>query len=109
MVLKSISGNVCSKVFNKQNHLSRHILIHSDVRKYECSLCNKTYKTSVDLTQHKLIHSGIKKYQCDMCNKVSLSQVICQHINIYMVVLESISVMCAVRFLIIQVIYQDIG
>lgn len=35
---------VCSKNFNNSSALAKHKLIHSEERKYSCSVCSKAFK-----------------------------------------------------------------
>ena len=40
-----------------------------DVPKYSCEQCNKCFTLKTNLTRHMLIHSGRKDFQCDVCEK----------------------------------------
>jgi len=35
---------MCQKTFNNSSALAKHKLIHSDERKYACTLCSKAFK-----------------------------------------------------------------
>ncbi|XP_051558833.1 zinc finger protein 827-like isoform X2 [Myxocyprinus asiaticus] len=48
---------ICSKVFGRQQTLSRHLSLHTDERKYKCHLCPYAAKCQANLNQHLTIHS----------------------------------------------------
>ncbi|MEE6461363.1 hypothetical protein FKM82_001273 [Ascaphus truei] len=49
--------NVCGKVFGRQQTLSRHLLLHTEERKYKCHLCPYAAKCRANLNQHLTVHS----------------------------------------------------
>lgn len=61
----------CDKRFKTSNQLINHMVIHSDVKKYECRICeNVSYKRSKELKSHMLsVHLNIKKYHCLWCDR----------------------------------------
>lgn len=53
--------------FKAHSVYNHHLLIHSDVRAYQCPFCPKTFKTSVQLAGHKNSHT--KPFSCTECNR----------------------------------------
>ncbi|KAG8453947.1 hypothetical protein GDO86_000536 [Hymenochirus boettgeri] len=49
--------DVCGKVFGRQQTLSRHLLLHSEERKYKCHLCSYAAKCRANLNQHLTVHA----------------------------------------------------
>ncbi|KAM4709030.1 zinc finger protein 827 [Discoglossus pictus] len=49
--------DVCGKVFGRQQTLSRHLLLHTEERKYKCHLCPYAAKCRANLNQHLTVHS----------------------------------------------------
>ncbi len=44
---------VCGKLEVDQRHMDQHMVVHSTVRNFLCTLCGKAFKRNGDLTQHK--------------------------------------------------------
>lgn len=64
--------------------LSRHLRVHTKVRKYGCKLCDKTYKTSNALKVHMRIHTKEKPYVCKVCKmKFMYQNVYAAHVACY--------------------------
>ena len=49
---------LCSKVFNLQRLLNRHMKCHSDTKRYLCTFCGKGFNDTFDLKRHTRTHSG---------------------------------------------------
>ncbi|KAM9329323.1 zinc finger protein 827 [Gastrophryne carolinensis] len=49
--------DVCGKVFGRQQTLSRHMLLHTEERKYKCHLCPYAAKCRANLNQHLTVHA----------------------------------------------------
>ncbi|OCT99737.1 zinc finger protein 827 [Xenopus laevis] len=49
--------DVCGKVFGRQQTLSRHLLLHTEERKYKCHLCSYAAKCRANLNQHLTVHA----------------------------------------------------
>lgn len=50
------------------SNLKRHLLIHSDIRPFTCSICNHGFRQKVTLDRHMLIHTGSQPYTCTLCD-----------------------------------------
>ena len=62
---------LCSKRFQTQEIVDRHIRKKHGERNYKCDTCDKAFAGSTELRTHKLIHlpDEEKPYQCDICGK----------------------------------------
>lgn len=49
---------LCSKSFNLQRLLNRHIKCHSDIKRYLCTFCGKGFNDTFDLKRHTRTHTG---------------------------------------------------
>ncbi len=50
---------ICSKVFNLQRLLNRHMKCHSDIKRYLCTFCGKGFNDTFDLKRHTRTHTGL--------------------------------------------------
>lgn len=60
---------VCTKSFNLQRLLNRHMKCHSDVKRYLCTFCGKGFNDTFDLKRHTRTHTGVRPYRCNLCEK----------------------------------------
>jgi ovo-like protein len=60
---------LCSKVFNLQRLLNRHMKCHSDTKRYLCTFCGKGFNDTFDLKRHTRTHTGVRPYKCNLCEK----------------------------------------
>lgn len=60
--------DICHKRFGSLHHLKNHKQIHSDEKRFLCTLCGKSFKQYPSLTQHNLYHEE-KKHKCEFCGK----------------------------------------
>jgi hypothetical protein len=71
------SGNVmcpergCGKFFSHLGNVRRHMLSHSNERKFTCDAarCGKRFTQRSHLKTHARTHTGEKPYQCPRCDK----------------------------------------
>jgi len=69
VVEKKYVCEFCSKAFQYQTPLTRHLLTHTGERPYKCSQCDKAFAQQAHLKNHMKIHTGVRPYSCDICNK----------------------------------------
>ena len=69
MIVKSVSCDVCKKVFKTKTYLKVHKRIHTEETPYKCDFCDKSFIVKGSLTKHMLVHSGKKDFQCHVCHK----------------------------------------
>ncbi|KAM9435951.1 uncharacterized protein znf770 [Clarias gariepinus] len=55
---------VCFKIFDFPSKLSRHILIHMDIKPFKCSICSKSFRQLCHLQNHSKVHAGRKNVLC---------------------------------------------
>ncbi|CAG4976123.1 unnamed protein product [Colias eurytheme] len=60
---------ICSREFQHQYTLMRHLPTHTDERNYHCDECSKSFRQLSTLSQHRAIHSAERPYACEVCNK----------------------------------------
>nr|CAD7398669.1 unnamed protein product [Timema poppensis] len=65
------SCRVCSKSFNRQGLLNRHMWSHSDVKHYLCTFCGKGFNDTSDLKNHTRTHTGERPYNCNLARRLS--------------------------------------
>ncbi|XP_065219955.1 transcriptional regulator ovo-like isoform X4 [Planococcus citri] len=63
------SCRICSKSFNLQRLLNRHMKCHSDIKRYLCTFCGKGFNDTFDLKRHTRTHTGVRPYKCNLCEK----------------------------------------
>lgn len=61
----------CGKIFKNSRRLNSHLQIHKKAgeKRFRCDQCNKEFSFSGDLSRHKLIHDNIKPHACLLCTK----------------------------------------
>ncbi|XP_078063164.1 putative transcription factor Ovo-like 1 [Mustelus asterias] len=59
----------CSKTFQYQRMLNRHLKCHNDVKRHLCNFCGKGFNDTFDLKRHVRTHTGIRPYKCHLCDK----------------------------------------
>ncbi|XP_060806474.1 zinc finger protein with KRAB and SCAN domains 7-like [Amyelois transitella] len=60
---------ICSREFQHQYTLTRHLPTHTDERNFHCDACGKSFRQLSTLSQHRAIHSAERPYTCEVCNK----------------------------------------
>ncbi|XP_045539390.1 zinc finger protein 628 [Papilio machaon] len=60
---------ICSRDFQHQYTLMRHLPTHTDERNFHCVACGKSFRQLSTLSQHRAIHSAERPYACEVCNK----------------------------------------
>ncbi|KXJ76568.1 hypothetical protein RP20_CCG009384 [Aedes albopictus] len=64
---KGKSCPVCGKFVSQ---LSKHLPMHSDVKRHACSFCNKQFAHDTTLRKHvNSVHLKLKRYQCKLCQE----------------------------------------
>lgn len=59
----------CGLSLNTKRTLRRHMIVHSDVKKYKCQYCGKEYKRAKSLKIHLILHTGMHPYKCPFCDR----------------------------------------
>ncbi|RVE53025.1 hypothetical protein evm_002323 [Chilo suppressalis] len=60
---------ICSREFQHQYTLMRHLPTHTDERNFHCNACGKSFRQLSTLSQHRAIHSADRPYACEVCHK----------------------------------------
>ncbi|CAB3251626.1 unnamed protein product [Arctia plantaginis] len=68
-VVKLWECGICSREFQHQYTLMRHLPTHTDERNFHCMACGKSFRQLSTLSQHRAIHSTERPYGCELCNK----------------------------------------
>ena len=69
---KTFICTICNKAFTTRFSLKTHMVIHTDLKPFECPYegCNKCFRTKSTLNTHiNLIHTLEKDYICSSCGK----------------------------------------
>ncbi|PZC85127.1 hypothetical protein B5X24_HaOG202891 [Helicoverpa armigera] len=75
---------ICGKEIRESNRLSRHMAVHSDVQKYECTRCPAKYKSKAALIAHMDRHDDNRTKQCEYCPaKFFTASVLIKHRRIH--------------------------
>ncbi|XP_025116206.1 zinc finger protein 729-like [Pomacea canaliculata] len=78
--IKPYRCSLCQASFKFSTCLIRHMVTHSDVKPYQCSLCKASFKLLDLLKQHMVTHSDVKPYRCSLCQaSFKLSNHLKQH------------------------------
>ncbi|EFP10379.1 CRE-EGRH-3 protein [Caenorhabditis remanei] len=57
----------CQKRFCRNDHLQRHMRIHTGQRLFQCRTCLRSFSRSDHLAKHERTHSADKPYSCLTC------------------------------------------
>lgn len=52
---------ICLKIFDFPSKLSRHLLIHMDVKPFTCTVCSKSFRQLCHLQSHEKVHTAKRK------------------------------------------------
>lgn len=74
----------CSKTFEHNTALQRHITCHTGERPYDCAECGKTFRQKGSLHIHMRKHTGEKPFSCLVCGKnFTQSGTLAAHLRIH--------------------------
>ena len=49
----------CGKVFERQDHMIRHVRIHTGHKPWSCNLCGRRFNTDSSLKRHQITHMNM--------------------------------------------------
>ncbi|XP_072512964.1 uncharacterized protein znf770 [Salminus brasiliensis] len=52
---------ICLKIFDFPSKLSRHLLIHMDIKPFTCAVCSKSFRQLCHLQSHEKVHAAKRK------------------------------------------------
>lgn len=59
----------CGLRLNTKRTLRRHMVVHSDQKRFKCQYCGNEFKRSKTLKNHLMLHTGYRPYKCPFCEK----------------------------------------
>jgi len=60
----------CGRSFKGKHHVKKHkMLVHEKKFYFECVQCNAKFKQRKDIKRHVLQHSGLETYECSICGE----------------------------------------
>lgn len=74
----------CNHEYSSKSALTKHLLIHEDIRQFECKECGKKFRTKFTLNNHELTHTQIKPFECkvDGCSqKFTQKNILIRHMS----------------------------
>lgn len=57
---------ICFKTFANQHNLKRHMMIHNDIREFECDICLRRFHQKITMQTHRLNH--LNAFSCNQCD-----------------------------------------
>ena len=82
-----------------QKYLKKHVLTHSKVKPYRCSMCPKEFTQNWHLRRHERTHNSKSVFQCPKCAEVlSNKDSLTRHLNIHNNVKNHECKLCGERF-----------
>jgi uncharacterized Zn-finger protein len=66
---KIYTCSTCGKSFSRSTNLTKHMRIHTDVRRFACETCGRAFLHARDLERHTLTHTGLRPFACTTCGK----------------------------------------
>ncbi|XP_026163872.1 zinc finger protein 69 homolog [Mastacembelus armatus] len=66
---RSHKCQTCSKTFNHNAALQRHVTCHTREKPFDCTECGKTFRQKGSLHIHMRKHTGEKPFNCLVCGK----------------------------------------
>ncbi|XP_025116073.1 zinc finger protein 341-like isoform X3 [Pomacea canaliculata] len=59
----------CNKEFNRPDKLKSHIITHSGIKPFKCSVCGKGFSRRPHLMEHERGHNADYRFKCEKCGK----------------------------------------
>ena len=79
----NLSCQLCQRTFTTTVSLSRHSLIHKNVKPHVCSVCKKRFRQKGSLVSHFRVHTGVRwKCEAGDCKKLFITKsLLNQHVK----------------------------
>ncbi|KAJ0033644.1 hypothetical protein NQD34_000751 [Periophthalmus magnuspinnatus] len=66
---KPFSCPVCTKAFESEELLDKHVVIHNNQSPIRCPICNKPCRNNSSFKKHLNIHTEERPFRCSVCMK----------------------------------------
>lgn len=88
---------VCSKQFNRPDHLRTHMLVHTGERPHKCNQCGKSFTRQHHLKYHTVTHTGVKNSVNLVFNKLIRNKLVLIVLLVILQAKSRLSVIFAIR------------
>lgn len=97
--VKDFACSVCEQRFSRNSNLKEHMLSHTGVKDFACTECAFRCSRNSNLKQHMLQHTAVKDFACPVCDKsFSFNYTLKIHMLIHTGVKDFACTECTLRF-----------
>ena len=68
-MISGLNVNSVTNVLLSIKNLTKHMLIHSGIKEFQCIVCENKFTEKGTLKKHMLTHTKEKPHECEICKK----------------------------------------